>query len=99
MINECLSAAQNSEGFYDIRGRAVQPLHIPQGLRVLWYREAQPAMIKEALMPEGFDPAIRQYMCATLFLKQLLSYTILSYSALYGVGKPALIPVLKESIA
>jgi len=44
MPNVYPSAVQNSSDFYGIRGRAVQPSRTPQGLPVLWSREAQPAM-------------------------------------------------------
>jgi len=94
-FNVCLSMGQSSSGLYGIRGRAVQSSRTPQGLRVLWCREAQPAMLKAVLAPEGFVPAIRQCSYAVLFLKRLWSYTILSCSlfsfympdlaALYGL--------------
>jgi hypothetical protein len=75
----CFSAVQNFAGFCGIHGRAFQPSHILPNLPVLWCREVQQAMIKAALKPAGFDPAILQCMCVTLSLKLLLSYSILSY--------------------
>ena len=86
-VNVFLSTVQNSADFYGIRGRAVQPSHIPPGLPVLWCREVQQAMTKAALLPEDCDPANRQCMCATLFLKLLSSYIILS-CFLFSFYKP-----------